>query len=369
MRAFLHAGQRSCGGEIMITRASRRAPMSRRRFLKKSALTAGALLLPIAPWRARAAGALKPVAMTLDWLYQGANVGFMLAREKGYFEQAGLDVTLTPGKGSVTTAQLIASKAAQIGFADGFVIGSGVAKGMAIKTVGSIYRRDPAAIMVLADSVIKSPKDLEGRTVAITAGSAQFQQWPAFAKGSGIDTSKIEVVNIDPAGVGSALISGKVEAIAGYVPSYAPSIEIRGNKGVRIFWFSDYGVTVVSNGIIVHEDLLKSDPELVRAFVPAALKGFLYGRQNPEEAVAAVTKYASSADPAISKLELELSWKTWITPNTKGHPLGWGAEADWASTIQVLKQYGGVTAALETSQLYTNEFVPTGAEFVPPQDT
>ncbi len=218
-------------------------------------------------------------------------------------------------------------------------------------------------------SVIKGPKDLEGRTVAITAGSAQFQQWPAFAKGSGIDTSKIEVVNIDPAGVGSALISGKVEAIAGYVPSYAPSIEIRGNKGVRIFWFSDYGVTVVSNGIIVHEDLLKSDPELVRAFVPAALKGFLYGRQNPEEAVAVVTKYASSADPAISKLELELSWKTWITPSTKGHPLGWGAEADWASTIQVLKQYGGVTAVLETSQLYTNEFVPTGADFVPPQDT
>src|SRR5277367_2192763 len=138
----------------MTAHAFRDTPMSRRRFLKKSALTAGALSLPFAPFRARAAGPLKPVAMTLDWLYQGSNAGFMLAREKGFFADAGLDVTLTPGKGSVTTAQLVASKAAQIGFSDGFVVGSGVAKGMAIKTVGSIYRRDPAAIMVLADSDI-----------------------------------------------------------------------------------------------------------------------------------------------------------------------------------------------------------------------
>ena len=169
------------------------------------------------------------------------------------------------GKGSGTTAQLVASKATQIGFSDGFVVGNSIAKGMAIKTVGSIYRRDPAAIMVLDDSPIKTPKDLEGKTVAMTAGSAQFQQWPAFVKGAGIDAAKIKIVNIDPAGVGPALVSGKVDAIGGYVFSYVPSIEIRGKKKLRIFWFADYGVTVVSNGIIVHQDLLKSDPELVRA--------------------------------------------------------------------------------------------------------
>ena len=57
-----------------------------------------------------------------------------------------------------------------------------------------------------------------------------------------------------------------------------------------------------------------------------------------------------------------------MSPHTKGKPLGWEAEADWESTIQVLKQYGGVTAPLETSQLYTNEFVPTDGEYVPPQE-
>ena len=288
--------------------------------------------------------------MTLDWVYEGTNVGFMVAHEKGFFSDAGLDVQLAAGKGSVSTAQMVASKATQIGFSDGFVVANGVSKGMAIKTVESIFRRGPAAIMTLAEFSIKTPKDLEGKTVAITAGSAVFLQWPAFVKGSGIDAAKVQVVNIDPAGLGPALISGKVDAIGGYVASFVPSIEIRGKKEARILWFSDYGVTVVGNGIVVHQDLLKSDPDLVRAFVPAAIKGFLYGRQHPDEAVAAVVKYQPTADPAIMKREFELSWQTWVSAHTKDKPLGWEAETDWASTIQVLKQYAGVTAPLNTKE-------------------
>ncbi len=323
-----------------------RVPVSRRRFLKNSALVAGALATP-AIWSRGRAAELKPVTLTLDWLFQGPNAGFLVAQDKGFYRDAGLDVTIVPGKGSGTTAQLVGSKATQIGFADGFVVGNSISKGMEIKTVGSIYRRGPAAIMVLANSPIKTPKDLEGKTLAMTAGSAQFQQWPAFAKGAGIDASKVNIVNIDPAGVGPALVSGKADAIGGYVFSYAPSIQVRGKKELRVFWFADSGVTVVSNGMIVHQDLLKSDPDLVRAFVPAAIKGFIYGRQNMEEAIAIVKKFDATALAEVTKLELELSWKTWVTPNTKGKPLGWGSEADWAATVQTLKQYGGVTAPLE----------------------
>ena len=343
-------------------------PLSRRRVISSSAAAAGAMALSVKAPFVHAAP-LKKVSMTLDWVYQGPNVGFMLARDKGFYEQAGLDVSITSGKGSVSTAQLVASRATQFGFSDGYVVGSGVAKGMGIKSIGSVYRRNPAAVVVLADSEIKAPKDLEGKTIAITAGSAQFQQWPAFIKGAKLDASKIEIVNLDPAGVGPALISGKVPAIAGFAQGYVPSIEIRGKKQTRIFWYADYGVTVVSNGIIVHDDTLKSDPELVRAFVTATLKGFLHGRKNPDEAVATVSKYLPTVDAQITRREMELSWKTWVTPNTKGKSLGWASDTDWAATVDVLKQYGGVTAPLQANTLYTNEFVPTGADFVPPQES
>jgi NitT/TauT family transport system substrate-binding protein len=353
----------------MISPPPRSLKISRRRLLGQGALLGSALAFSVKSPAVWAAGPLKQVSLTLDWIYQGPNVGFMLAKDKGFYREAGLDVSLTPGKGSVSTAQLVASKATQFGFSDGYVIGSGVAKGMGIRSIGSIFRRNPAAVVVLADSGITTPKDLEGKSIAITAGSAQFQQWPAFVKGAGLDAAKIQVVNLDPSGVGAALISGRVPAIAGFAQGYVPSVEIRGKKHTRIFWYADYGVGVVSNSMIVHNDLIGSDPGLVKAFVTPTIKGFLYGRKNPDEAVATVSKYLPTVDPAITRREMELSWKTWVTPNTRGKPLGWAAATDWADTVSVLKQFGGVSAPLDPSSLYTNEYVPTGAEFVPPQES
>ncbi len=344
------------------------APVRRRDFLETSALVVGSFALGGLATRTYSA-APKQVSVLLDWIYQGPNAGFVVAREKGFYRDAGLEVEITPGKGSGSTAQLIASKTANFGFADGFVVGNSVSKGMDLKCVASIYRGNPAAIIVLADSGITTPKDLEGKSIAITAGSAQFQQWPAFAKGAGIDASKVRVVNIDPAGVGPALINNQVPAIAGFAQGYVPAIELRGNKAVRVFWYADYGVTVVSNGIIVHNDFLKSDPETVRAFIAPTVKGFLYARSNPDEAIELVRKLSPAIDPKIARREMDYSWRSWVTPNTRGKELGWSSEADWVETVKVLKEYGGVTTPLTTSQLYTNDFVPTGSEFVPPQPT
>jgi len=123
----------------------------------------------------------------------------------------------------------------------------------------------------------------------------------------------------------------------------------------------------VSNGIIVHADLVKEDPDLIRRFVAASLKGFLYGRDHVDELAAIVKKFSEATVPAISRREAELSFAAWVTPSTAGKPLGWMSEKDWEETVSVLKQYGGVTGALEPSQLYTNEFVPASSEYVPPQ--
>src|SRR5713101_3714495 len=334
-------------------------PPSRRQFLRKAGIAASLAALALA--RSGSAQSKRQVTMRLDWLYQGPNAGFMIALDKGYYEQAGLNVEIGPGKGSGSTAQLVASKAAQFGFADGFVVGTSVSKGMSIKMVAGIFRRNPTAVIVLADSDIKTPKDLEGKTIAIPTGATQFQQWPAFVKGCGLDAGKIRVTNIDPAGSPPALITGQVPAIAGYAQGQVPSVEIRGNKKARILWYADCGVIAVSNGIVVHNDLIKEDPALIRAFVAASMKGFLYGRAHPDEMVAIVRKFSQAVDPAIARREAELSWDTWVTPNTTGQPLGWSSDKDWEGTVAVLKQYGGVTEPLDAKQLYTNDFVPTGA--------
>ena len=309
----------------------------------------------------------RDVSLRLDWLFQGPNSGFMVAKDKGYYDAAGLNVDIGPGRGSGSTAQLVASKAAMFGFSDGYVVGNSVARDMNIVMVAAIYRRNPTAVVVLKDSDIKTLKDLEGRAIAIPTGATQFQQWPAVVKGCNLDGGKINVINIDPAGSVPALVTGKVQAIAGYAQGYVPGVEIRAKKEARIFWYADCGVDAVSNGIIVHRDLLKEDPELIRRFVTASIRGFLYARQHPDEAVVITKKFSEAVVPEIARRELEMSWDTWVTPNTAGKPLGWMSDKDWESTVQVLKQYGGVTTPLQASALFTNDLVPAGAEFVPPQ--
>jgi NitT/TauT family transport system substrate-binding protein len=338
---------------------------SRRQFLHRVGIAAGLAAAPLA--RRGFAQAKRQVTMRLDWLYQGPNAGFLIAQDKGFYEQAGLNIEIGPGKGSGSTAQLVASKATQFGFADGFVVGNSVSKGMSIKMVAGIFRRNPTAVVVLDESDIKTPKDLEGKTVGGPTGGTQFVQWPAFVNGCGLDGSKIRLTNIDPAGSPPALITGQVAAIAGYAQGYVPSVEIRGNKKARVLWYADCGVTAVSNGIIVHTDVIKDDPEIVRSFVVASLRGFLYGRAHPDELAIIVKKFSEATVPAISQREAELSFTTWVTPNTAGKPLGWMSKKDWEETVVVLKQYGGVTSPLEAEQLYTNEFVPAGDEFIPPQ--
>lgn len=324
---------------------------------------AGAAVLMAQPVQA----ADRPVKMLLDWIHNGPNSGFVVAKEKGFYKEAGLDVSIEQGKGSGSTAQLIASKVADFGFADGYVVTNGVAKGMDLKMVAGVFRRNPTAVIALQKSSVTSAKELEGKTIGIATGAAQFQQWPAFVGGCKLDGSKIKVVNIDPAGYVASMIAGQVDAVAGFAQGMVPGIEVRANQDARIMWYADCGVNAVSNGIIVHSDFLKSDPAVIKSFVAASLRGFLYGRANPAEAIEILKKYQPNLTPAITNREMSISWTNWVTPNTADKPLGWMSEQDWASTIEVAKQFGGMTANLKTSQLYTNEFVPTEASFIPPQ--
>ncbi|MEA2883280.1 MAG: NitT/TauT family transport system substrate-binding protein [Bradyrhizobium sp.] len=334
---------------------------SRRRFLTVAA--GAAVAAPGLGW----AQSPRQVTCLTDWLHQGPNNGFAVAKEKGFYAELGLDVTLGQGKGSGSTAQVVANKAATFGFADGYVVGNSVSKGMSLCMVGSVFRRTPTAVIVLEQSAIKEPKDLVGKTIGIPTGSAQFQQWPAFVQGAGLSGAQIKVVNVDAAGAAPALISGQVDAIAGFAQGWVPSIEVRGNKGTRLFWYADYGVNAVSNGIIVHRETL-AEKQLVRDFVRATLKGFLYGRKHLDEMAQIIKKYQEASDPVITKREAELSWSTWVTPTTKNRPLGWMAPEDWNATVETLKRFAGVTTDLDPSQLYTNEFVPTESEFIPPQN-
>lgn len=346
---------------MIRSRCTMRFPVSRNFWL------AAGLAMTTASGAVAQNEGLTPVSLQLDWVLAGPNSGFVVAEEMGFFEEEGLDVTITQGKGSGNTAQLVGSKVADFGFSDGYVVANAVANGADIRMVGGIYRRNPTAMITTASSGIETPKDIVGRTLALPAGSAQFQQFPAFAAGCGFDPDDVRTVNVDNVAEEAALINGQVDAMAGFAQGSIPALEIMGGVEVRTFWFADCGVATVGNGIIVHNDLIEEQPEIVAPFVRAAVRGFLHARENPDEAVEIVMSHQPAADPEITKREMELSWETWVSDGTRGLPLGAMSESDWAATIDVLKTHGGMTSDIGPDDVYSAEYAPEGDEFVPPQ--
>ncbi len=114
-------------------------PPSRRKALR--GIAASLAVFPLA--RSTRAELKRQVTMRLDWLYQGPNAGFMVAQERGFYEQAGLNVEIGPGKGSGSTTQLVASKATQFGFADGCCVHRAVPSSLT-------GRRSPARVPISA---------------------------------------------------------------------------------------------------------------------------------------------------------------------------------------------------------------------------
>lgn len=310
-------------------------------------------------------GRLTKVEMRLDWVYQGPNSGFMAAQRQGFYRDVGLDVDIRPGEGSATTAQLVANGSAKFGFSDGYVVAQYVARGAPVRMVASIYRGNPNGVITLAGSDITQPMELSGKSVGIPPGSSQSQQWPAFVQGCGIEEGSVRVVNVNLSSAVQALLQGKVDAIAGYVQGFLPNVEIQGGKQGQVLWYKDCGVVAVSNGIIVQPSLIEENPDLIRRFVEASIRGFLYARENQQ--AAAVESYDSTIDPTVTMRQMELSWQTWVTPNTTGKPLGWMSTADWRSMLEILQSHGGVDDPPSPDQLSTNQFVPEQEQFVPPQ--
>src|SRR5690606_29437569 len=151
--------------------------------------------------------------------------------------------------------------------------------------------RNPTAIVTLAGNGIETPKDLEGRTLALPTGVAAYQQFPAYTSNCGVDASKVRNVNVDQVSEEAALLAGQVDSIAAFAQSSIPALELNTDKELITLWFADCGVTTVGAGIIVHNDTITGRSDLIAPFVEAAVKGFVYARANTDETVDIVMKH------------------------------------------------------------------------------
>jgi NitT/TauT family transport system substrate-binding protein len=301
--------------------------------------------------------AADAVSLRLNWYLGGLHAPFYYGKEKGFFAQEGIDLTINEGRGSVAAAQAIAAGSDTFGMADAGTLMLTASKGAEIRAVVSLLNTSGFGIISLEETGIKSPADLQGKRLAITAGDALSQLFPALAKANNIDMGKVTLVQMDPAAKVVAVLEKRVDALLGGIDDQFFLIEQKGPKAAALR-FADHGTNTVGITIIANESTIKEKPDLVKRFVAAAARAWEEARKNPEAAVDAALKVKPELNKESTLKQLKVDLDLLESPATKGKGIGYAADGDWETTKRLLTEYRDLKTEKPASAFYTNEFLP-----------
>jgi len=312
---------------------------------------AAALAAVVSAFSASAAGA-EPLKLRLDWSWWIGQVPFLVAAEKGYYKDAGLEVEIEQGQGSKTTTVLVGDGSDPLGHVNLSTAAQSIASGVPIKAVAAIIQKGPIGLICDAALGIKTPEDIKGKKIGSTPSGSDAQILPAFLAANGL-TDQATIVNMQGDAKFAAIMAGQVDCISGDGPYYAPQMDAKG-KPASIMLYADWGVPNLAFGIIANDTFIKEHPEEVKKFVEASLKGVEYTYANIDEAVNLFIEKTGNTQPkSFHKGVLEF-YKTQLhTAASEGKPLGWMSEEDWTGMLKGL----GDKSGKPVSDYYTNEFV------------
>ncbi len=335
-----------------------------------AALLLAALVLPASllwPAAGRAQSKpLRPYTLILDFVPTGEYVPHYTALEKGFYRDEGLDVKILRGQGSGDTIKRIAAGQGEVGIADiSALIAARANTDVAVKAIALWYRRPPHGVFVRADSPIKTSKDLEGKKLAISPGNSHQILWPVYEKLSGLKPGSVSWVTMDAASMPPALIRGAVDAVPFFVVHEARIRKIakQQNTDIRVLaaW-ADLGFDVASTSLVAREDTIAKDPEGLKAFLRATLKGADYAFRDKhwDEGVGYVVKAHPEVDPdgAIGAAQVGARF-VYASEVTSGKmAVGQFDPVQLEKTRDLYTQYLELKRKVGLGEIYTNDLLP-----------
>ncbi|MFZ0526204.1 MAG: ABC transporter substrate-binding protein [Xanthobacteraceae bacterium] len=303
-----------------------------------------------------AARANEQVSLLLNWLAGGDHAPYYYAQKMGWYKDAGIDLTLLQGKGSMVAAQAAGAGVNTFGLADMTTILVAIGKGADEKAVMDIYANYPGGLYWLKSSGIKSIKDLAGKKIGNPPGDAARSLWPALAKANGIDPNSITWVNVSPGAKVAALKARSVDAMTNFYNEHHTAKAQLGSDMGYLAW-KDAGVNPYGNAIVVNGAYLKAHRNTVAAFVKVTQKAFAACVADPKPCVDALVEANSGlqADNQLvnwHEVEQLMSDKTSQTV-----ALGWFDPKRMTDTYDLVKTYVGLDKPFDVKQAYTNDFL------------
>jgi NitT/TauT family transport system substrate-binding protein len=312
-----------------------------------------------------AAQAQTQVPFALDWKFEGPSAAFFAAIDNGHYGDAGLEVEVTAGQGSLDAIPKVATGAFPIGMAD---INSLIKfldqnPGAPVTAVMMVYDKPPFAIVGRKSLGVSVPTDLEGKVLGAPPPDGAWAQFPAFAKAAGIDTSK---VTVEPVGFPTRepmLAEGEVAAVTGFSFSSFLNLVRLGvpEDDISTILMADYGLELYGNAIIVNTEFAAANADVVKGFLAASAKGWVDVIADPEMGAKAVAERNPASDVALETRRLQLAIDAnVVTDYTKANGMGGIDDARMAKALDQIAETYEFQNAPDASLYFDSSFLPEG---------
>jgi NitT/TauT family transport system substrate-binding protein len=269
----------------------------------------------------------RDLKFTLDFIPLGRHAPWYVALAKGYYKDEGLNVTIASARGTADSIRNLDSSAADVGFIDYLRIPSLVAAGAdtsSIRMVAVNYQLPPYSVFSINPGAnITRPQDMVGKEFSAGNASLIPRIHQAFMKQNGLDPSTLKIVNLDPGSLVAALAARRIQSIGLFAMSETAIKRAVQDGEVKHMLLADHGLDIYANGIGVRDDFLLKNPDAVRRFVRASLRGWKEALANPEEAAQLQAQMVKTLNPTIIAEELQVVRRLAVVPDTQKNGLGW----------------------------------------------
>jgi NitT/TauT family transport system substrate-binding protein len=211
------------------------------------------------------------------------------------------------------------------------------------------------------ESPIKTIKDLEGKSWAISPGQAQWYLMPAFFKINGLDFKTVKVQETAPALQPAALIAKKVDFVSVFRASNDEVTEVNAVKQgikVRRVFMREAGLNIYGSGLIVREEDVRKRPEMIRSYIAATMEGVRYAKDNLDEAMAILLKHRPEIDRELTRTQLKNALEeVYILPESLEHGYGFMKPDVVQKTVAIANEFFEVGRKVAPNEAYTNQFI------------
>ncbi|TAK88308.1 MAG: taurine ABC transporter permease [Betaproteobacteria bacterium] len=327
------------------------------KLFKALAVATAALLV------AATAHAQPRAKFILDWAFQGQQSTWTLAQDKGYFKEAGADITVDRGYGSGDTIAKVASGAWDMGLADLYVLLRflGENPDQKLRAFFLVYDRSALSVASLKESGIAKPADLKGKTIAAPQGDASFQVFPLFAKLNGLDPQTINWKTVTPDLRETMLLRKQADAVTGHILTVrlnlmSAKVDL---SQVHFMPYADYGVDLYGHVLVAKADWLDKNPQIARAMIIGTVKGFNDMIADPAAAVASVSKRDPLIKPDIERERLLFTVKSvHDTPAVRQHGMGVVNKDRLSRTLAQVSEAFNMKRRVSADEIFTDKFYP-----------